>query len=71
MKKQKADTESCPACPYGPPDWQYECQGCGHKFEMAAPKGPSDEKNRTCPECGSSDIKRIDIIKSEACPPGG
>ncbi|MBN1176463.1 MAG: hypothetical protein JXA51_02150 [Dehalococcoidales bacterium] len=59
------------ACPYGPPAWQYECNACGHKFEMPAPKGPTEEKNRTCPGCGSKDIKRLDIVKSEACPPGG
>ena len=26
---------------------------------------------RTCPECRSSDIERVNVVKSEACPPGG
>jgi DNA-directed RNA polymerase subunit RPC12/RpoP len=71
MKTQKADVKSCPACPYGPPAWQYECQECGHKFQMPAPKGPTEAKSRACPECKSKNIKRLDIVKSEACPPGG
>jgi hypothetical protein len=38
---------------------------------MLAPKGPSDERSRACPECNSKNIERVDIVKSEACPPGG
>jgi len=67
----KPDGTSCFACPYGPPAWQYKCHECGHKFEMPAPKGPTDAKSRTCPECKSKDIERVNIVKSEACPPGG
>ncbi|HEY98386.1 MAG TPA: hypothetical protein G4O16_09440 [Dehalococcoidia bacterium] len=69
MKKQ--DIEKCADCSYGPPDWQYECPDCGAEFEIPAPKGPSDEKNRSCPECAGKNIKRVGIAKSEACPPGG
>ena len=67
----KPEAAECAACPYGPPAWQYECNACGHKFEMPAPKGPTEEKSRTCPECKSKDIKRLGIVMSEACPPGG
>ncbi|HUT67026.1 MAG TPA: zinc ribbon domain-containing protein [Dehalococcoidales bacterium] len=67
----KPDINSCSACPYGPPAWRYKCRECGHKFEMPAPKGPSEEKSRACPECQSKDIARVNIVKSEACPPGG
>jgi DNA-directed RNA polymerase subunit RPC12/RpoP len=68
---QKTDANKYAACSYGPPDWQYQCLDCGKTFEIPAPKGPSDEKNRSCPGCKSRNIKRVDIIKSEACPPGG
>ena len=68
---KKPDVEKCNACSYGPPDWQYKCLDCNKKFKMPAPKGPSDEKNRGCPDCKSHNIKRINVIKSEACPPGG
>jgi DNA-directed RNA polymerase subunit RPC12/RpoP len=59
------------SCPFGPPDWRYKCGECGHEFEMPAPKGPADEKGRACPVCHSHNIARINVVKSEACPPGG
>jgi putative FmdB family regulatory protein len=65
------DENMCKACPLGPPNWQYRCRQCGFEFEMPAPKGPSEEKSRACPKCGSKDIERLDVVKSEACPPGG
>lgn len=68
---EKPDEEKCAACPMGPPDWVYLCGECGVKFNMPAPKGPSEEKNRACPKCQSKNIERIDLAKSEACPPGG
>lgn len=58
------------ACKLGPPDWEYTCHDCGHQFVMAAAKGPTEEKQRTCPECGSRNIE-YHAIKSEACAPGG
>ncbi|MGD0796063.1 MAG: hypothetical protein ABR958_10895 [Dehalococcoidales bacterium] len=63
--------EKCAACPLGPPAWRYKCGACAREFEMPAPRGPTDEKERTCPVCRSKNIKRIEIVKSEACPPGG
>jgi DNA-directed RNA polymerase subunit RPC12/RpoP len=68
---KKLNAKKCAACPLGPPDWQYICRRCKAKFTMPVPKGPSDEKGRVCPKCKSADIKRVDIVKSEACPPGG
>ncbi|MGD9143453.1 MAG: hypothetical protein PVG61_06380 [Dehalococcoidia bacterium] len=65
------DTEKCKACSYGPPDWQYKCLDCTQVFKLPAPRGPSDEKNRRCPNCDSPNIERINVVKSEACPPGG
>jgi DNA-directed RNA polymerase subunit RPC12/RpoP len=67
----KLDAKKCAACPLGPPDWVYKCGGCGAKFNLPAPKGPAEEKSRACPKCASKNIKRIDTVKSEACPPGG
>jgi DNA-directed RNA polymerase subunit RPC12/RpoP len=68
---KKADAEKCDACSYGPPDWQYKCLECSNIFELPAPKGPSEEKNRYCPACKSKNIERVNIVKSEVCPPGG
>jgi DNA-directed RNA polymerase subunit RPC12/RpoP len=68
---EKLNEEKCLACKLGPPDWVYLCQDCKNKFTLPATKGPSDEKNRACPKCGSKKIKRVDLAKSEACPPGG
>ena len=65
------NTEKCNACPLGPPDWQYRCRDCGAEFAMPAAKGPSEEKRRTCPKCNSNNIERSNIVKSEACAPGG
>jgi len=71
VKKLKPDITSGSACRLGPPALQYECQECGHKFEMPVSKGPTEEKSRTCPKCHSKSIKRVNIVKSEVCPPGG
>lgn len=65
------DEEKCAKCPLGPPDWQYICHDCQNKFIMPVPKGPSEEKGRTCPKCGSANIVRTGIVKFEVCPPGG
>ena len=67
----KPDDEKCAACSLGPPDWHYVCQDCQNKFTMPAPKGPADEKGRSCPKCRSKNIKWTGTAKSEACPPGG
>ncbi|MCK4273769.1 MAG: hypothetical protein KAW90_02670 [Dehalococcoidales bacterium] len=71
MKTRKPDKITCSVRPYGPPAWQYKCHECGHEFEMPAPKGPTEERSHTCPECHSKNIERLNIVKSEACPPGG
>jgi DNA-directed RNA polymerase subunit RPC12/RpoP len=65
------DAKKCLSCSFGPPDWQYRCLDCEREFEMPAPKGPSEEKNRRCPACNSQNIERQNVVKSEACPPGG
>jgi DNA-directed RNA polymerase subunit RPC12/RpoP len=70
-KNKLLDAELCAKCSLGPPAWQYKCQDCDHEFEMPAPKGPSEERNRACPACKSRNLKVINIHKSEACAPGG
>jgi DNA-directed RNA polymerase subunit RPC12/RpoP len=68
---EKLNEEKCLACKLGPPDWIYSCGECGAKFNVPVPKGPSEEKEHACPKCRSKKIKRIDMVKSEACAPGG
>ncbi len=65
------DLEKCAGCPSGPPDWRYKCKSCGREFEMPAPKGPTEEKGRACPGCGSKNIVVTNVGKAEVCPPGG
>jgi rRNA maturation endonuclease Nob1 len=65
------NAEQCSSCPLGPPAWRYRCRECRNVFEMPAPRGPSEEKGRTCPACKSHNIERTGLVKSEACPPGG
>ena len=54
----------------GPPSWEYVCQHCNGKFQVKAPRGPSEEKELRCPRCESRDIKWLSVA-GEACPPGG
>ncbi|OGN99097.1 MAG: hypothetical protein A2Y89_00430 [Chloroflexi bacterium RBG_13_51_18] len=68
---ENLNDKKCTACSFWPPDWRYKCQKCRAVFTMPAPRGPADEKNRKCPECGGAEIQRTDLVKSEACPPGG
>jgi DNA-directed RNA polymerase subunit RPC12/RpoP len=66
-----SDAQNHLACSLGPPEWEYQCLDCGNEFKMQAAKGPSEEKNRRCPSCDSQNIERKNVVKSEACPPGG
>ncbi len=68
---ERPDTEERAACRLGPPDWDYTCHNCLRDFTMPAAKGPTEEKRRTCPVCGSGNIERLNIARSEACAPGG
>lgn len=38
------------------PQYEYECQTCGHKFEVMA---KVDDPDPRCPECSSEDVKRV------------
>ena len=68
---ERPDVETCAVRP-GPPDWEYTCRNCLRDFTMPAAKGPTEEKRRTCPVCGSGSIERLNIAPTEAnCSPGG
>ena len=38
------------------PTYEYECEGCGHRFERF--QAMSDKPVKTCPECGGK-VRRL------------
>ena len=39
------------------PIYEYECKGCGHKFE--AIQRISDDALQDCPECEQAELKKL------------
>ena len=39
------------------PTYDYECDACGHKFEMF--QGFSERVRRKCPKCGKMRLRRL------------
>lgn len=39
------------------PTYEYECEGCGHKFEEF--QSMTDKPLRKCPKCGKSKLQRL------------
>ena len=39
------------------PTYEYECEGCGHKFEQF--QSMTAKPVRVCPECGKRKVKRL------------
>ena len=39
------------------PTYDYECDGCGHKFEQY--QGINDPLLKDCPECGKKKLRRL------------
>jgi putative FmdB family regulatory protein len=39
------------------PTYDYECDGCGHEFELF--QSISEAVKRKCPECGKSKLRRL------------
>lgn len=39
------------------PTYDYECNGCGHNFELF--QGINDSVKKKCPECGKNRLKRL------------
>ena len=68
---ERTEPETSIARQPGPPDWDYTCHNCLRDFTLPAAKGPTEEKGRTCPACGSRNIEPLNITTSEACLPGG
>jgi len=50
--------------------WEYLCHNCRAQFELPVPRGPKEEKETECPNCGSKNIQRV-MIELGTCPPGG
>jgi putative FmdB family regulatory protein len=42
--------------------WKYLCHQCQATFELAVPSGPTEEKQRKCPTCGSQNIERLTVL---------
>jgi DNA-directed RNA polymerase subunit RPC12/RpoP len=68
---ERLNVSSCSTGLISPPAWQYKCHECGYEFQMPVPRGPTEERSRTCPKCHSRNIERLYTYESEACPPGG
>ena len=45
--------------PEGLPVWECECQDCRKVFTLPVPGSPAQEKEITCPTCGSGHIHRL------------
>lgn len=39
------------------PTYEYECQSCGHGFELF--QSMKDSPKRTCPKCGKRSLRRL------------
>ena len=39
------------------PTYDYECDGCGHEFELF--QSISESVKRKCPECGKNKLRRL------------
>ena len=39
------------------PTYDYRCNACGHQFELF--QGITENKKRTCPECGKLKLERL------------
>lgn len=39
------------------PTYDYECDACGHTFELY--QGINDSKKKKCPECGKLKLRRL------------
>ena len=51
--------------------WQFECNQCKAKFECDVPRGPEEERNIECHNCGSKDIKNLCLYCAETPACGG
>jgi len=54
------------------PIYEYECKGCGHRFEAIRPLGDRSRK-LACPDCGKTAATRLPSVFAassggDACP---
>ena len=71
---QRVDNPSCSISTPGETSmlmWNYLCHNCRVQFKLPVPRGPREEKETKCAECGSRDIQRIMSCEDNNCPPGG
>ena len=68
VKLPDVENLSIRSCESGPPPWEYVCHQCEALFELPAPRGPTEEKEARCLECGSKDIERLNVYNWEAQP---
>ena len=62
------------------PVYEYECEACGHRFELRRSMSDSDDEVE-CPACGTKKPKRVFSVfgtsgssadlSASACSPGG
>ena len=52
------------------PIYQYECEKCGHKFDLRRSIDEVDSEI-TCPECGAKHPRRVISLYSTFSPSGG
>jgi len=51
--------------------WELTCRQCKSSFEVPVPRGPREEKELKCPQCGSEYIERIAVSTHGPPPCGG
>jgi rRNA maturation endonuclease Nob1 len=51
--------------------WELTCRQCKSNFELPVPRGPREEKELKCPECGSKEIVRREALSQAAPQCGG
>jgi len=51
--------------------WWLACHQCKSKFEAPVPRGPREEKELSCPVCGSKSIERTEALAQGAPTCGG
>ena len=51
------------------PIYQYECDKCGHQFELHR-ESNEDDKELKCPKCGAEHPRRF-FSACNICPPAG
>jgi DNA-directed RNA polymerase subunit RPC12/RpoP len=51
--------------------WEMVCSGCKAGFEVEVPRGPREERELKCPQCGSKEIGKKEASAENAPACGG